>query len=80
MLMALPDDLILDAGIVLDEITADDVLAEFLAIMHEWGFRPFRHPADFPSEEQVTLPGPEVLADRAGQAALWAQLILAGRS
>jgi hypothetical protein len=63
-----PSELILGAEAGTAGITADDVLREFLALQHEWGFRPFRFPADFPPEEQVTLPGPDVLADRARRA------------
>lgn len=47
---------------VADEITALAVLDEFLAVMHEWGFRAYRHPLSQGVCGGVELPGPDELA------------------
>lgn len=62
------------------EIMATEVLDEFLAVMHEWGFRAFRYPLSQGVCGGVDLPGPDVLLDRAGQARAREREFRAGRS
>ena len=62
------------------EITAADVLDEFLAVMHEWGARPFRHPFSQGVCGGVNLPGPDILLDRAELARRQVREFRAGRS
>jgi len=65
------------------EITAEEVLDEFLQVMHEWGrehgFRAFACPASAGICHGVELPGPDMLQDRARQASQLARLHRAGR-
>jgi hypothetical protein len=65
-----------DAG----EITATEVLDEFLAVMHEWEFRAFRYPLSQGVCGGVDLPGPDVLLDRARLARLREREFRAGRT
>lgn len=61
------------------EITAVAVLDEFQAVMHEWGFRAFRHPLGQGVCGGVDLPGPDALMDRAELARRWVREFRAGR-
>jgi len=78
--MPFPSDLTVDVEIVPDEITAGDVLDEFIAAMTRWGHVPWVSPGSVPPEEQVTLPGPDVLARRADWATRIARAVGSGRS
>lgn len=78
--MPLPGDLTVAVEVVPDEITAENVLDEFLAAMAEWGHVPWVSPGSVPLGEQVMLPEPDVLASRADRAARLARAVGSGRS
>lgn len=75
-----PSALTVDVEVVPDEITAENVLDEFIAIMDAWGHVPWVSPASVPLGEQVMLPEPDVLAARADWADRLARAVGSGRS
>jgi hypothetical protein len=78
--MPSPGDLAVTVEVVPDEITAEDVLDEFIATMDAWGHAPWVRPASVPLGEQVMLPEPDVLAVRASLAARMVLAAGSGRS
>jgi hypothetical protein len=78
--MPAPGDLTVAVEVIPAEITAENVLDEFIAIMDTWGHVPWASPASVPLGEQVMLPEPDVLAARAAQAARLARAAGSGRS
>ena len=74
-----PDETAVEVEVIPAEITGHELLEEFLALQHEWGFRAFRHPGSTDVCGGVELPGPEELVRRAEEARIWVGALRTGR-